>query len=98
MAETKRPTVPAAEEILGGDRVSGLRFEDAPAIPVDMVVLSAGIRARDELAREAGLELGERGGVRVDDGLATSDPAIFAIGECAIHAGTIYAGFRDPTP
>jgi len=78
------------EEILGSDRVRGLRFADAPALAVDMVLLSAGIRARDELARGAGLAIGERGGIAIDDTLATSDSSIFAIGECAIHAGTIY--------
>ncbi len=78
------------EEILGSDRVRGLRFADDPALSADMVVLSAGIRARDELARTAGLKVGERGGIAIDDTLATCDPHIFAIGECAVHAGTIY--------
>lgn len=78
------------EAILGDDRVRGLSFRDAPALAVDMVIVSAGIRARDDLARAIDLSVGERGGIEVDDGLATSDPAIFAIGECAIHSGTIY--------
>ena len=55
-----------------------------------MVIVSAGIRPRDELAREAGLDVGERGGVVVDDGLCTSDPRIFAIGETALHRGSVY--------
>ena len=55
-----------------------------------MVIVSAGIRPRDELARECGLTVGERGGVVVDDRLQTSDPSIFAIGEVALHAGMIY--------
>ena len=59
-------------------------------LPVEMVLISAGIRARDELARLAGLATGERGGIVIDDELTTNDPNIFAIGECAIHAGTIY--------
>ncbi len=78
------------EAILGQDQVNALRFAESPALPVDMVVISAGIRARDELAREAGLATGERGGIVIDDALATNDPSIFAIGECAIHSGTIY--------
>src|SRR5690606_29810754 len=57
---------------------------------VEMVVISAGIRPRDELARAAGLGLGPRGGVMVDDQLLTSDRAISAIGEVAIHEGMIY--------
>jgi len=74
--------------------VHGLRFsapapgETAPAdLDVDIVVFSAGIRPRDELARAAGLAVGERGGVVVDEACRTDDPAIFAIGECAHVAG-----------
>ncbi|MBW2421030.1 MAG: nitrite reductase small subunit NirD [Deltaproteobacteria bacterium] len=78
------------EAILGDACVTGMRFADHPALDVDMVLVSAGIRPRDELARQAGLEVAERGGIIVDDTLATSDPRIFAIGECARHAGTVY--------
>jgi nitrite reductase (NADH) large subunit len=52
-------------------------------LEVDLVVFSAGIRPRDELARAAGLAVGARGGVAVDDACRTDDPAIYAIGECA---------------
>lgn len=76
--------------ILGTDRVTHLELEGAAPLDVDMVIISAGIRPRDELARSTGLAVGERGGVEVDDGLATSDPRIFAIGECALHRGMIY--------
>ena len=55
-----------------------------------MVVVSAGIQPRDELARACGLTVGQRGGVVVDDHLRTSDPDIFAIGEVALHGGMIY--------
>jgi nitrite reductase (NADH) large subunit len=69
-------------------RVAGLEFGDgAPAVDAEVVIFAAGVRPRDELARAAGLELGERGGVRVDDGCATSDPHVWAIGECAAHRG-----------
>jgi nitrite reductase (NADH) large subunit len=54
------------------------------------VIVSAGIRPRDELAREAGLDVAPRGGIAVDDALATSDPRITAIGECAVHRGVHY--------
>lgn len=67
-----------------------LRFEDDEDLAVDMIVISAGIRPRDELARDAGLALGERGGIAVDDYLHTSDPAISAVGECASHNGFVY--------
>jgi nitrite reductase (NADH) large subunit len=67
-----------------------LRLRDGGAIQADLVVISAGIRPRDELAREAGLACGPRGGVRVDDSLATSDPHVYAIGEVALHRDGIY--------
>jgi nitrite reductase (NADH) large subunit len=66
--------------------------EDAPekVLDVGMVIVSAGIRPRDEVARESGIEVHERGGVIVDDELRTSDPNVFAIGEVALHSGMIY--------
>ncbi len=75
--------------------VGALRFGDGPDLDTDMVVFSAGIRPRDELARAAGLEMGERGGVVVDDGCRTSHPGIYAIGECAVAAGRIW-GLVEP--
>jgi nitrite reductase (NADH) large subunit len=76
--------------VLGGDAAAGLRFADGSELAADLVVISAGIRPRDELASEAGLASSERGGVAVDDLLRTSDPSIFAIGEVAAHRGTVY--------
>ena len=63
---------------------------DGETIAADLVVFSAGVRPRDELARAAGLPVGERGGILVDERCRTSDPAVFAIGECAAPAGTTY--------
>ncbi|MEV0649674.1 nitrite reductase large subunit NirB [Phytomonospora sp. NPDC050363] len=60
------------------------------SITTDLVVFAAGIRPRDALAREAGLALGERGGVLVDSACRTSDPAISAIGECAAMEGVCF--------
>lgn len=80
----------ATEAITGEHRVDGLRFGLATRLDVDMVIVSAGIRPRDELARAAELEVGERGGIVVDDTLRTSDPQIYAIGECVLHGGTLY--------
>lgn len=79
-----------AREVRGDASVEALLLPDEIQLDVDMVVVSAGIKARDELARDCGLEVGERGGIAVDRALATSDPRIFAIGECALHQGTIY--------
>ena len=59
-------------------------------LDTDLIVFSAGIRPRDELARQAGLAVGERGGIVIDDHCVTSDPDIFAIGECAVWNGKLY--------
>ncbi|UUV35125.1 nitrite reductase large subunit NirB [Amycolatopsis roodepoortensis] len=59
-------------------------------LDVDLVVFSAGIRPRDDLARSSGLEVGARGGILVDDTCRTSDPAVYAIGECAAVGGKVY--------
>jgi nitrite reductase (NADH) large subunit len=57
---------------------------------VDLVVFSAGVRPRDQLAREHGLAVGERGGIVVDAACRTSDEYIYAIGECALVGGRVY--------
>ena len=67
-----------------------LHFADGSTLESDLILFSAGIRPRDELARDAGLALGPRGGVVIDDGCMTSDPAIAAIGECALWQGQIF--------
>ncbi|MEV4057814.1 nitrite reductase large subunit NirB [Amycolatopsis sp. NPDC049688] len=59
-------------------------------LDVDLVVFSAGVRPRDDLARQSGLDLGPRGGVLTDASCRTSDPAIYAIGECAAVEGRVY--------
>ena len=76
--------------MLGADSVAGIEFSDGEELDADLVIVSAGIRPRDELARSAGIELGERGGIVVDDRMRTSDERVFAIGEVALHRGTIY--------
>ncbi|HLG40754.1 MAG TPA: FAD-dependent oxidoreductase, partial [Chitinophagaceae bacterium] len=76
--------------ILGNDCISGMQFSDDTKIDVDMLVISAGIKPRDELARLCGLEVGQRGGIVVNEKLQTNDPSIFAIGECALYNGMIY--------
>ena len=71
-------------------RVTESHFSDGGVLATDMVVFSAGIRARDELARTAGLSIGERGGIVIDEHCRTSDPDILAIGECASYRGRTY--------
>lgn len=75
---------------LGEERFAGLEFRDGTSLDADILVISAGIQPRDELARDCGLTVGERGGIVVDDRMSTSDPSIYAVGEAALHRGTIY--------
>ncbi|HTB78320.1 MAG TPA: nitrite reductase large subunit NirB [Polyangiaceae bacterium] len=77
-------------KIRGDDAVTGIEFLNGEALDADMVIVSAGIRPRDELARTAGIEVGPRGGVVVDDRLQTSDERVFAVGEVALHRDTIH--------
>jgi nitrite reductase (NADH) large subunit len=63
---------------------------DGTELDLDVVVFAAGVRPRDELAPEAGLPVGPRGGIVVDDGCRTVDPAVYAIGECACAGGRVY--------
>lgn len=81
------------ERVIGPERVRGLALADGRSFDVDFVVSSAGIKPRTRLARDAGL--GVDRGIVIDDGLATSDPNIFAIGECAEHRGAVY-GLVEP--
>ncbi|MEX0426366.1 nitrite reductase large subunit NirB [Nocardioides sp. DS6] len=71
-------------------KVTGLALKDRLALDVDLVIFSAGIRPRDGLARTAGLEVAERGGVLVDEQCRSSDEHIWAIGECAAPGGRMY--------
>ena len=74
----------------GAERRHCMRFADGSAIETDVVLFSAGIRPRDQLARDCGLAVGERGGIVIDDHCRTSDPDIYAIGECALWGGRIF--------
>ncbi|NDL71206.1 nitrite reductase large subunit NirB [Vreelandella alkaliphila] len=65
-------------------------FQDDKVLETDLIVFSAGIRPQDTLARECGLNIGERGGVVIDDQCCTSDPAILAIGEVALWNQSIF--------
>ncbi|QDK83568.1 nitrite reductase large subunit [Spirosoma sp. KCTC 42546] len=80
----------STQEITGDDTITGLLFADGSRIDVDMLIISAGIRPRDELAKSSGLDTHPRGGIIVDNFLQTSDPSIFAIGECAVAHHMIY--------
>ncbi|GGC88679.1 nitrite reductase large subunit NirB [Undibacterium terreum] len=86
-AHTQKNTV---EIIDGVDGTHRMVFADGSHLDTDMIVFSAGIRPRDELARNNGLKVGERGGIVIDNSCLTSDPDIYAIGECALWNGKIF--------
>ena len=71
-------------------KVTKMLFADGSELATDTIVFSAGIRPRDELAKSCGIEVGERGGIVIDDSCQTSDPDIYAIGECALYQNRIY--------
>jgi nitrite reductase (NADH) large subunit len=76
--------------IKGRKKVSGLEFADGSSLKTDMVVISAGIRPRAELALECGLETGTNDAIVVNEYMQSSDPSIYAIGECAVYNEMIY--------
>ncbi|MEV7175871.1 nitrite reductase large subunit NirB [Kitasatospora sp. NPDC093679] len=72
-------------------RARGMTFTDGSDLETDLVIFSAGVRPRDQLARDCGLDVGERGGIAVDEYCRTSDEHVFAIGECALAVdGRVY--------
>lgn len=64
-----------------------MEFADGTSLETDIILFSAGIRPRDEIARISGIEVGTRGGIVINDQCKTSDPYIYAIGECAVWKG-----------
>ncbi|CAA7611600.1 Nitrite reductase (NAD(P)H) [Candidatus Terasakiella magnetica] len=76
------------EEIMGADRAEGIKLTDGREIPAELVVVAIGIRPNVDLAKAAGLEVNR--GIVVGDDMATSDPSIYAVGECVEHRGQIF--------
>ncbi|MGY2573566.1 nitrite reductase large subunit NirB [Vibrio sp. C8] len=84
-------TSTATEKIIDGETAKHrMVFKDAEPLEVDVIVFSAGIRPQDALARQCGLEIGERGGIVINDSCQTSDANIYAIGECALWQQRIF--------
>lgn len=78
-------------QIIDGERCHNkMCFADGESLETDLILFSAGIRPRDDLARACGLDVGPRGGIVIDNQCRTSDPDIYAIGECALWNGMIY--------
>ncbi|MEP5779547.1 MAG: nitrite reductase large subunit NirB [Hyphomicrobiales bacterium] len=77
------------KEIIGkGGKVSAVHLDDGTELPCDMVVMAVGIRPSMDLAKEAGIETNR--GVLVSDDMLTSDPDIYALGECVEHRDQCY--------
>ncbi len=81
----------ATSEIVPGENHTyRMNFSDGSFLETDLILFSAGIRPQDTLARNSELEIGERGGIVVNDQCRTSDENIFAIGECALWNNQIF--------
>ena len=76
------------EEIVGAGQAKGVRLADGRTIEGELVVLAIGIRPNIELARAAGLHVNR--GILVGDDMCTSDPSIYAVGECIEHNGQVF--------
>jgi nitrite reductase (NADH) large subunit len=75
-------------KVLGNGHVQGVEFKGGGSIPADLVVVAAGIRPNVTLGEKAGLEI--KRGIVVNDYMETSNPDIFAVGECVQHRGICY--------
>jgi len=80
----------ATSRILGNGVITGLAFGEDDLLEADMLVISAGIRPRDELGKSCNLKIGVRGGIVVNERMQTSDENIYAIGEVALYRQMIY--------
>jgi len=79
------------QEIVDGEtHRHAMKFADGSVLETDLILFSAGIRPRDELAKQAGLDMGQRGGISINNYCQTSDADIYAIGECALWHNRIY--------
>ncbi|MCL1144306.1 nitrite reductase large subunit NirB [Shewanella gaetbuli] len=84
-------TSKATTAIIDGESaLHRMTFNDDTFLETDMIVFSAGIRPQDALARVAGINIGERGGIQIDNYCLTSAPDVYAIGECALWEQKIF--------
>ena len=80
----------STEKILGNGKITGMQFTDGSVLETDLLVISAGIKPRDELAKSCDLEVHPRGGIVVNSKMKTADASIFAIGECVVVHGMVW--------
>ncbi|WP_100404652.1 nitrite reductase large subunit NirB [Bacillus solitudinis] len=78
----------STEKLYGGDRVEGLRFKDGTEVEADLVIMAVGVRPNIKLAVDCELETNRA--IVVNDYMQTSDPDIYAVGECVEHKGVVY--------
>jgi nitrite reductase (NADH) large subunit len=78
------------EIISENGKVTKMLFADGSELATDVIVFSAGIRPRDEIAKACGLDVGDRGGIVINENCQTSDPNVYAIGECALYQNRTY--------
>ncbi|MFD1383851.1 nitrite reductase large subunit NirB [Rhodanobacter aciditrophus] len=84
-------TATATNEIVDGEQAfHRMNFADGSHLETDLILFSAGIRPQDALAKQSGLEVGERGGIVINNDCQTSDENIYAIGECALWNNRLY--------
>jgi len=81
------------KKIHGGTTATAVELRNGNVLECDTVIFSTGIKPNIELAREAKISVGR--GIRVNDTMQTSDPDVYAIGECAEHRNIVY-GFVAP--
>ncbi len=82
-----------ASGVVGDDHIEAIKLSDGRSLPADLLVLACGIRPRIDAAAASGLKINR--GILVDDRLATSEPGVYAVGECAEHDGQVY-GIVEP--
>lgn len=78
----------SVKRVLGDARVNGLQLRSDRELECDTVIVATGIVPNAEIARAAGMHVNR--GIRVDDNMCSSDPNIYAVGECAEHRGRVY--------
>ena len=83
-------TAEAVQRLEGQEAVGAVLLQSGDSIPAEVVVLATGIQPNDELGREAGLAMGAHGGMAISETTQTSDPRIYAIGECASFADVTF--------
>lgn len=89
--DVKVHTEKNTQEIVAGETCRyRMNFADGSFLETDMILFSAGIRPQDELARQWGIEIGERGGIKVNNFCQTNIHNIYAVGECALWNGRIF--------